>query len=228
MDDTSLIALLQLADSFFPSGMVTLSHGLEAFLSAQPKGGIDMARLLGDYLQGKVASCDLVAYAHAYRAAAADSLPRIQTIDQLLTAALLPEEIRQSSARSGRAFLTTLQPVVAAPLFQAFHRAVRNGDSDGNAAVCSGLICVLWDIPLRAGALAYLYTFAVSFLGAALRLGQGGHREAQRLLLELRPQLPALVDHALAREMEELSAFAPLADIRAMQHAYLPVRLFSS
>ena len=68
----------------------------------------------------------------------------------------------------------------------------------------------------------------VSFLGAALRLGCLGHRKAQRILLGLRPHLSALVDEALECDLEEMGAFAPLADIRAMQHAYLPVRLFSS
>jgi urease accessory protein len=73
-----------------------------------------------------------------------------------------------------------------------------------------------------------LYTFMVSFLGAALRLGSIGHREAQRILLSLRPRLSSLLDMVWERDLDEIGAFAPLADIRAMQHAYLPVRLFSS
>src|SRR5882672_7928062 len=47
----------------------------------------------------KIAPCDLVAYVHAYRAAEASDLSRLQEIDQLLTATLLPQELRQSSAR---------------------------------------------------------------------------------------------------------------------------------
>src|SRR5882672_7928061 len=53
MDDASLIAAFQLADSFFPSGMVTLSHGLETFLSIQPSAHVNIAHLLDDYLRGK-------------------------------------------------------------------------------------------------------------------------------------------------------------------------------
>jgi urease accessory protein UreF len=37
-----------------------------------------------------------------------------------------------------------------------------------------------------------------------------------------------LVDEALMRELDEMSTFVPLADIRAMQHAFLSVRLFAS
>ena len=68
----------------------------------------------------------------------------------------------------------------------------------------------------------------VSCVSAALRLGSLGHRQAQALLLSPRPRLSALVNMVWERELEELGAFAPLADIRAMQHTYLTVRLFSS
>ena len=226
MDDTSLIAALQLADSFFPSGMVTLSHGLEAFISLQPQKGI--APLLQDYLRGKVAPLDLVAYVHAHRAAEAANLERLLDIDRQLTAALLPQEVRQGSARSGRAMLDTVTQLGDFPLLQDFAQTVKTGKGAGNAPVCLALLCVLWQVPLRAGGIVLLYTFTLSFLSAALRLGCLGHREVQRILLAVRPHFSVLVEEALERDLDEMGSFAPLADIRAMQHAYLPVRLFSS
>ena len=228
MDDAAFIAALQLSDSFFPSGMVTLSHGLEAFLSLQPESGKDLSRLLEDYLRHKVAPLELVAYLHAYRAAEIGDLEHLQHIDRYLTASLLPQEIRQASARSGRALLETLHTLENDTLFQAFITGVRTQQSEGNAPICLALVCLNWGVPQRAGGIMLLYTFMVSFLGAALRLGSIGHREVQRILLSLRPQLSALVEMVWERPLEEMGAFAPLADIRAMQHAYLPVRLFSS
>jgi len=228
MDDSALTAILQLADSFFPSGMVTLSHGLEAFISLQPQSREEVSHLLWDYLTGKVAPLDLVTYAHAHRSAAAADLERLLSIDRQLTVSLVPQELRQGSARSGRAMLETLTPIVNSHLLHAFARAVKTGRSDGNTSVCLGLLCALWQVPLRAGGSVLLYTFAVSFLSAALRLGCLGHREVQRILLEVRPHFSALLSTALERDLDEMGAFAPLADIRAMQHAYLPVRLFSS
>lgn len=231
MDDAALLATLQLADSFFPSGMVTLSHGLEAFLSLHPESGKDIPRLLEDYLQHKVAPLELVAYLHAYRAAEAADLERLQYIDRSLTASLFPQELRQGSARSGRAMLETLgalDDLTNDTLFQAFVSGVRVHRSDGNAPICLALVCCSWQVPQRAGGIVLLYTFMVSFLGAAVRLGSIGHREVQRILLSLRPQLASLVDSVWERDLEEMGAFAPLADVRAMQHVYLPVRLFSS
>ena len=231
VSDVSLMAALQLADSFFPSGTLTLSHGLEAFLSLHPESGKDIPRLLEDYLQHKVAPLELVAYLHAYRAAETADLEQLQHIDCYLTASLLPQELRQGSARSGRALLETLRPLEHLEhdaLFQAFATGVRTQQSEGNAPICLALVCLNWQVPQRTGGIVLLYTFMVSFLGAALRLGSIGHREAQRILLSLRPQLSSLLDMVWERDLDEMGAFAPLADIRAMQHTYLPVRLFSS
>lgn len=208
--------------------MVTLSHGLEAFLSLQPQSQKEIPRLLEDYLRGKVAPLDLVAYVHAHRAAETADLERVLDIDRQLTASLVPQELRQGCVRSGRAMLETVAPLVNFPLLDAFVRAVKTGRGDGNAPVCLGLLCVLWQVPLRAGGLVLLYTFALSFLSAALRLGCLGHREVQRVLLEVRPHFSALLEDALERDLDEMGSFAPLADIRAMQHSSLPVRLFSS
>ena len=228
MDETSLIATLQLADSFFPSGTVTLSHGLEAFVAKQPISVREIQTLLENYLHGKVTPSDLVVYAHAYRAAEMHSVEQLRNVDHHLTSSLWAQDLRQASMRSGRAILHTAGTLIESPVLQKFRHEVQTGFSDGNAVVCFGLVCALWQIPIRTGGLAHLYTFAVSFLGAAMRLGCLGHRETQRILLNLRPQFPALVDEALARELDEMSTFAPLADIRAMQHTYLSVRLFAS
>ena len=189
MDDTAFIAALQLTDSFFPSGTVTLSHGLETFLSGQ-SAALDLSQLLQDYLERKIAPCDLVAYAHAYRAAEEGDAERLHQLDRYLNVSLLPQELRQGSARSGRATLETLRRLVEEPLFQAFLAGIEAGKSSGHIPICLGLLHVLWRIPQRRGGAMLLYTFVVNFLGAAIRLGCLGHREAH----EVAHQLPTSFD----------------------------------
>ena len=227
MDDTAFIAALQLTDSFFPSGAVTLSHGLETFLSDQSTA-IDLPQLLHDYLERKIAPCDLVAYAHAYRAAAAGDIERLHQVDRYLNVSLLPQELRQGSVRSGRGTLETLRRSVEEPLFQTFLAGVDAGKSGGHLPIGLGLLHRIWRIPQRRGGCMLLYAFMVNFLSAAIRLGCLGHREAQGLLIHFRPHVMPLVEQALERQLEEIGAFVPLVDIRAMQHAHLSVRLFSS
>ena len=226
IDDSALLAALQLADSFFPSGLVNLSHGLETFLSLAPD--TDVRRLLEDYLRYKVAPLELLAYLHAYRAAEAADLERLHEVDRALTASLLPQELRHASARSGRAMLESLRPSENDAFFQTFTSGIDRRRSQGNGPVCLAVVCVGWQVPQRAGGIVLLHSFMVSFVSAALRLGSLGHRQAQAILGDLRPQLSSLVDMVWQRELDEMGGFTPLADIRAMQHAWLPVRLFSS
>lgn len=227
MDDTAFIAALQLTDSFFPSGAVTLSHGLETFLSDQSES-IDLSQLLHDYLERKIAPFDLVAYAHAYQAAAAEDVECLHQIDRYLNVSLLPQELRQGSVRSGRGTLETLRRVVEEPLFQTFLAGVDAGKSGGHLPICLAILHSIWRIPQHRGGCMLLYTFMVNFLSAAIRLGCLGHREAQGLLIHFRPQVMPMVRQALESQLEEIGSFVPLADIRAMQHAHLSVRLFSS
>ena len=227
MDDEAFIAALQLSDSFFPAGTVTLSHGLETFLSGQ-SAALDLSQLLQDYLEKKITPCDLVAYAHAYQAAAEGDVDRLHQIDRYVNVSLLPQELRQGSARSGRATLETLRRLVEEPLLQAFLTGIDAGKSSGHISIGLSILHVIWRIPQRRGGAMLLYTFMVNFLGAAIRLGCLGHREAQGLLINFRPHLMPLVEQALEIPLEEIGTFVPLADIRAMQHAHLAVRLFSS
>ena len=227
MDDTAFIAALQLTDSFFPSGAVSLSHGLETFLSDQ-SSEIDLSQLLHNYLERKIAPCDLVAYAHAYRAAAEGDAEHLHRIDRYLNVSLLPQELRQGSSRSGRGTLETLRRSVEEPLFQTFVAGVDAGRSGGHLPVCQALLHSIWRIPKRRGGCMLLYAFMVNFLGAAIRLGRLGHRQAQGMLVHFRPHMIPLVEQALDKPLEEIGAFIPLADIRAMQHAHSVVRLFSS
>src|SRR3954468_17804442 len=54
----TLLATLQLADSFFPTGMFTQSHGLESFVAAGVTSAAQLEPLLHSYLLHIAASGD--------------------------------------------------------------------------------------------------------------------------------------------------------------------------
>ena len=229
MDDTAFIAALQLTDSFFP-----LRHSHPVATAWKPFSpasllALDLSRLLQDYLERKITPKVIwLPMRTRIGPQKRETLSVCISLDRYLNVSLLPQELRQGSARSGRATLETLRHLVEEPLFQAFLAGIEAGKSSGHISICLGLLHVLWRIPQRRGGAMLLYTFMVNFLGAAIRLGCLGHREAQRLLINFRPHLIPLVDQALESPLEEIGTFVPLADIRAMQHAHLSVRLFSS
>ena len=60
LDDTVVLALLQLADSGFPSGAYTLSHGLETLVAdGWVAGAADLGELIRTVLADRAAKADL-------------------------------------------------------------------------------------------------------------------------------------------------------------------------
>ncbi|HET7391419.1 MAG TPA: hypothetical protein VFJ51_11390, partial [Nitrososphaeraceae archaeon] len=63
------ISLLQLSDSFFPTGMYTMSNGLETyFYSKKVKGTTQVRDLIKVYLVQQVGPADCVALGNSYQA----------------------------------------------------------------------------------------------------------------------------------------------------------------
>ena len=104
------LVLMQLADSFFPSGSFTLSHGLEYLIQAgklkQPEDLVVFLQLL---LRNKIGTCDLVALIYGYRGSANNDLEIVRQADSQLYAQSLIATTRQTQRQSGRALLMVAQ-----------------------------------------------------------------------------------------------------------------------
>ena len=224
---TGFLAALQFADSFFPSGLYTLSHGLESFVQAGLAAG-DIEPLLADYLAHVVGPGDAVAVAHAHRRALAGDLPGIAEVDQHLFAMKLTRETREASCRIGRKLLSTASVIRSDPTVTAYARAVERGEYPGTSAVTLGLVTQRAGIGEREAMLIELYTFSTSFLGAAMRLMRFDHLESQRILVRLAPLFQQVIEANVGRALEEMRAFAPMIDVMAMAHERAEVRLFVS
>ena len=100
------LALLQLSDSFFPSGSYTLSHGLESLVQS---GDMASAQALESFVRillcNKVGSMDLVALSHAHQASQHHDMTQLEKIDALLYAQTPVEKTRIAQRQSGRALL---------------------------------------------------------------------------------------------------------------------------
>ena len=66
---SSFSASLQLTDSLFPSGLYTLSHGLESFAQAELLNGDSLTTIVADLLRPSAGPTDATACALAMRAA---------------------------------------------------------------------------------------------------------------------------------------------------------------
>jgi urease accessory protein len=231
MDDTRLLATLQLADSGFPSGAYTLSGGLETLIEeeivrdAAGLGGCVRAVLLGRAARG-----DLAALVAAHRAATESpaDLDTILAVDRRLLATKLAAEERNGSRRVGLRITVEAGRLAPTPLLAVFREAIENDATPGMAAVSYGVAAAAMTIPERQAALAAAHGTALGLLTVGVRLGRIGHGEQQRLLLEARQVIVMAVDIACETDWRRLRPFAPGLDVAMARHEVAAGRLFAS
>lgn len=224
----SFLSSLQFADSGFPTGMYTLSHGLEAYAQTGRVRGQDLQPLIADLLRFCVGPSDGVALVNAHRAAMDDDAERAAAADLRLTATKLPREARSGSVRTGTQLLHLAGFLCDHPALTRHAARVRCGELPGNYAVALGLALAAMDVPRERALAGELYAFTVGCTGAAVRLTLIDHRTAQRLVHALKPTIAHVVDENLAKDVHEIASMLPMADIMAAQHERAEARLFMS
>ncbi|MGB3296575.1 MAG: urease accessory UreF family protein [Phormidesmis sp.] len=226
--DQQLI-LMQLADSFFPSGSYTLSHGLESLVQSGTIGAAEevetFARIL---LCNKVGSTDLVALAHAYEASDRNDLTAIAEIDALLFAQTLIEKTRITQRQSGRALLMVAGKTWPHPNLTALSEQTAKGEMNCLYPVVFAVVAQAAGLTQQSALAAFVHGFVTGVLGAAIRLGAVGHLQAQQIRLALANDMAMICEQAPALSLDEMWSCTPLIDIAQMKQAKLSRRLFAS
>jgi urease accessory protein len=222
------LASLQLSDSAFPSGLYTLSHGLEAYAQAGLLQGGELQALISDLLLGAVAPADGVALVNAHCAVLTNDPGLAAEADLRLSATKLPRESRVASQRTGRQFLDLAGTLFGHPLLAEHARRVKSGELPGNHAVALGLAKAVLGVSREQALAGELFAFTAGCVSAAIRLSLIDHREAQRLLHELKPVIVRAVTENAGRSVHEIASSLPLADLLAAHHERAEVRLFIS
>jgi urease accessory protein len=241
--DLALLRLLQLADSGFPSGAYTLSHGLETLVADGAIGSAgELASFVRVYLLAKFARSDLIGLLAAHdaaderaeradaaeAAADADRVERIVAIDRRLTAAKIAADDRIGSARVGRRLTTEVARLAPCAPLLGFLEAIEDGRTAGNAAVAFGLAGRAFGVEPRQTALAASSALVIGFGAAAVRLGLIGHGAAQRLVAEAAPEIAAAVDAAAHGHWSDLRPSAPQVEVALAAHETAAARQFAS
>ena len=226
MSKAALLVQLQLTDSTFPSGLYTLSHGLEGYTQ---HGEVDLPELLDDMLRHAVGPGDAAALALAHRAVSAGEWDRVVAVDERLHAIKLSREIRAASTRTGRQVLETARQVFATPSAQRLAELVAAKATPGNHAVVIGTLYAGLGVPLAAAVTGDLFAYASSWTGAAVRLRRLDFRQAQAVLYGAGPAIREATRTALAaREPTDVYSSAPMADMVSARHERARARLFST
>lgn len=223
-----LLAQLQLTDSGFPSGLYTLSHGVEGHFQLRAFGVDGLYDLIRDLVRA-AGTADAAALVLAHRAVTAGDWDALVETDRRLHAIKLNREQRAASVRTGRQVLVTAAPAFGSATAARLARLVADGATPGNHAVVVGTVHAGLGVPARNAVAGDLYAFAAGCTSAAVRLGRIDFRRAQALLREVRPELVAAADAALAaRDPRDLHASLPAADAVAAEHERAEARLFAT
>jgi urease accessory protein len=220
-----LLAALQHGDSFFPSGTIPFSWGLETLAAEGALGSAaDLRRFIEGQLTARWATCDRPALVAAYHAA--DALDEVADVDNKLDSLALSRELREGGRRAGGALLD-VHSSLGTPRAGAYRDTVRDGKAAGQLAAAQGLVWRGAGLSEAAACAVSAHVACVGFVGAAIRLSLIGHIDGQGILAELRPLICRLLAEP-AVPFGMVSAYVPAAEIAMMRHETSRVRMFAN
>ncbi len=220
-----LLRTLQHGDSFFPSGGVAFSQGVETLHGeGRLPDGEEIERLLREQVLGRWGECDRAVLAAAHRAG--DDLEAVAAADRALEAATLPQELREGSRRAGAALLG-VHCQLETRNAQAYQERVGRRTAPGHLAACQGLLWRGAGLSEAEAAAAAAHVLCVGVLGAAIRLGAIGAVEGQRLLTAIQPALAEMLAQP-PPPIEALASYAPVVELAVLRHEQLDSRLFAN
>ncbi|MDW3094562.1 MAG: urease accessory UreF family protein [Gammaproteobacteria bacterium] len=224
-EEEHILTVLQFGDSFFPSGAVSFSWGIEMLkednIIMSKKGVNDF---LENQLIHKWATFERVVIAHTYLSA--DKINDVVAIDKLVESMTVTSELRDGSKRLGSALLAT-HTKLNTPGAEEYQRLIQENSAHGHLPVIHGLISKSIGQSKNSALIISAYNFCVAILGAAIRLGIIGHIDCQKSLNKFRPLISELTTQDIP-SLENIYAFTPYADIASMRHENTNTRLFAN
>jgi urease accessory protein len=224
------VGLLQLSDSFFPTGMYTMSNGLEALFYSDRKAiasPMDLLNLLQVYIENQIGPADCTALGTAYEVVEKTDLSGVIDVDNKIFSMKLIEEIRNASSRSGTQLLKCVGSFVTDhPVLNGYLNAISSKKATGVFPVALAVSAHSLGIPRNKAALIMLYGFTVSVVGAALRLGMLQHFDGQMIIHQIRDTLIGTIRTNIDRPLTGIWQFAPAIDLIQISHERMISKMF--
>jgi urease accessory protein len=225
--DAADLSMMQLSDSFFPTGMYSMSNGLEAiFYSGKKIKAEELRELVKTYLEYQIGPADCTALGNAYEHAARSNLLKLLEVDRVIFSMKLVQEIRDASIRSGTQLVRCIRSFSDNKILGQYDDAIRGGQAFGPYPVALAVAANAFLIPKEKAALVMLYSFSVSIVGAALRLGMLQHFDGQKVIDELKPTIVKVTKANINRPIEGMWQFAPSIDIIQISHERMNSKMF--
>lgn len=204
----SRLRLVQMLSPAFPIGGFAYSQGLEQVMATGKVGSGEIETWVADVLRFGTPHMDAVIVAQARAGQDADML------SDLIRALASSAERDLELMEQGRAFCALMAGMTGDPVpLRPYPVAV-------------GLATRALEVPLEEVLALFLHGAAAQMISAATRFLPLGQTHAQTMLARLAPLIADLATRAAATPLEEIASFTPGADMAAMQHETLEVRIF--
>ena len=217
--DLSDLTLMQLSDSFFPSGLYTMSNGLETlFDEKRVSSENDVYDFLELVLEQQLGPADSVALSNTFEFAKEGNISGILQCDEILHSMKLVEESRNASCRAGSQMLKCIMQMCPDDLLESFSEKISNNETPGTHPVVAGLCSFVMGIKKEQSQQMMMYGFCVSVTGAALRLGIIDHIQSQKILHRIKPIIQTTLEKYTDTKIQDCWQFSPKYDLIQMTH----------
>lgn len=210
MRDADLLKLVQWLSPAFPVSSYAYSHGLETEIAeGRVRRAGDLADWVAAVLSAGAGRSDAIVMLAALRGEA-----EAEALADLARALAGSRERLEETEAQGRALAETLAAL---------------GAGDGVARpypVALGLAARGLDLPEGVVARLYLQAFAGALVSAAVRFVPLGQAEGQKVLALMHPVIERVAAEAVAAGLEGIGTAVFGADLAAMAHEGLEVRIF--
>ncbi len=212
MTSAGIMTLVQWLSPAFPTGGFAYSHGMEQVISdGIIASGSDLVEWLGDVLRFGAGRQDAILLSAALEPDADHTALAALAVALQPSAERLRETSEQGAAFARAIAALTGRDCVARPLPVAFGAAAQTLELDKTQVIA-----------------LYLHAFASNLVSVAVRFVPLGQNEGQAALAALHPMIQSLADAAAGQGVDDIETAAFGADLAAMRHEIMDVRIFKT
>ncbi len=222
------LGVMQLSDSFFPTGIFATSNGLEfLFTEKKIQGMTDLIEIIRINIIQQIGPSDCVALANAFDYANKHDFDKVIEADNIVFATKSIKEIRNASVRSGVQLIKCVSEFVKDDeILNQYKNNIIKNKAHGIFPVAFAICCNALKIKKEKSMMMFLYGFTVGIVGAALRLGLIHHFEGQKIIHSIKPIISKTIKEYSNKSLFEMWQFAPQVDIVQMSHEKMDSKMF--
>ena len=225
--------IMQLSDSSFPSGMFSMSGGLESLFNHNIiTNWKQVHEFILEQIEFQLIPCDCSILSITMDAVKKNDIPQILNIDNKFYSMKLTKDVRNSLVRSGKQVFNCLFYMINDSNHKNHFLTQFKNKIETNATPCTypvalGIYAQCLDIPLSSAMKILLYSFSSSITSAAIRLGIIQHLDAQKILGLLADSVNIFVSNKINEKITtDIWQLTPLTEIHQMYHEHNDSRMF--